>query len=65
MSVQQLEEAVRHLNDAELAEFRQWFEQYDAASWDREFEKDVQAGKLDVLADEALGDLKAGRSTKR
>lgn len=64
MSVQQIEEAVRSLSDKELAEFRRWFEEYDAAAWDKAFEEDVAAGKLDALAEEALADLRAGRCTK-
>jgi hypothetical protein len=51
MSVQQIEEAVRSLTDEELAEFRRWFEEYDAAVWDREFVEDVRTGKLDAVAD--------------
>ncbi|HEV3051171.1 MAG TPA: hypothetical protein VGX50_12735 [Longimicrobium sp.] len=33
-----------------------------AVAWDREFEEDVAAGRLDALADEALTDLRAERT---
>jgi hypothetical protein len=31
--------------------------------WDQEFEEDVHAGRLDGFAQQALGDLFAGRCT--
>ena len=34
-----------------------------AENWDKQFEKDVQAGRLDSLASEALEDLREGRCT--
>jgi hypothetical protein len=55
--------AVRRLPKRELARFRKWFAEYDAAVWDEQLERDVAAGRLDKLADEALRDLKAGRTT--
>lgn len=45
----------------DLAAFREWFAQFDAQAWDLQFEKDVAAGRLDALADEALRELKEGR----
>jgi hypothetical protein len=39
-----------------LADFRKWFASYDAAVWDQQFERDVKAGKLDALRDEALAE---------
>jgi hypothetical protein len=37
--------------------------QFDAEAWDRQFESDVQAGKLDQVAARALRDYQAGRAT--
>ena len=62
--VQELEHRIRQLSAEELANFRQWFAEYDAEAWDRQFEADVKAGRLDALADKALRDHAAGRSTK-
>jgi hypothetical protein len=62
--VQELEHKIRQLSAEELANFRQWFAEYEAEAWDRQFEADVKAGRLDALADKALGDHAAGRSTK-
>jgi len=64
-SVQAIEAAVEQLPPAEWAQFRAWFESFDAADWDQAFEQDVQAGALDWLAEEALDDLAAGRCSDR
>lgn len=61
-TIQEIERAVSELTPQELAEFRQWFREFDAAEWDRQFEDDVGAGRLDALADEALADFRAGRT---
>jgi hypothetical protein len=37
----------------------------EGEAWDRRIEDDVAAGPLDAPADEALGDLRAGRCTER
>jgi hypothetical protein len=44
-----------------LARFRSWFADFDADGWDRQFEADVAAGRLDALGAEALRDLDEGR----
>jgi hypothetical protein len=59
-----LEREVEELSPKELAGFRDWFAAFDAAAWDRQFEYDVQNGKLDSLADAAVADHQAGRSRK-
>ena len=63
--IEQVEDAVRRLSSKELAEFRTWFAEFDGALWDRQIEEDAAAGRLDVLADEALSDLREGRCTHR
>ena len=62
-SVKQIESAVAQLSPEELAAFRSWFADFDAEVWDREFEKDVAAGRFDALGDEASRDLSEGRCT--
>jgi hypothetical protein len=62
--VHALEKRISALSAEELAEFRQWFAEFDPAAWDRQLERDVKAGKLDALADEALRDHAAGKSTE-
>jgi hypothetical protein len=62
-TVEQIEDAIRGLAPRELAVLRAWFAEYDAAAWDQQIERDVAAGRLDGLADEALDDLREGRCT--
>jgi len=62
-SVKEIESAVARLSRQELAAFRSWFVDFDAEAWDRQFEADVAAGRLDALGDEALRDLDQGRCT--
>lgn len=64
-SIEEIEDAIQRLSPAELDAFREWFAEFDAAVWDRQMENDVAAGRLDVLADEAVEDLRAGRCTER
>lgn len=59
-----IEKAVRELSPEELARFREWFAEFDAQAWDREFEHDVASGRLDAIADEAIKDHREGRSTE-
>lgn len=61
-NVKDIEKQITELSSEELAAFRQWFAQFDAEAWDRQFESDVKAEKLDGLAARALRDHGAGRS---
>jgi hypothetical protein len=58
--VSKIGQEIQGLSQTELAAFRKWFRDFDAQSWDRQIEEDVQAGKLDTLADKALRDFEAG-----
>ena len=62
--VENIEGQIQELSPEELATLRKWFAEFDAEAWDRQFEADVKAGKLDALAERALRDHLAGRSTK-
>lgn len=60
--LEKLEREIEALSPEERAQFREWFEVYDASEWDAELEADLTSGKLDSLADAALRDHRAGRS---
>ena len=47
--VKALEAAVPTLPPAALAEFRQWFAEFDSTTWTQQLEADRNAGKLDRL----------------
>jgi hypothetical protein len=61
-TAEEIERAVERLAPSELARFRAWFEEFDAAQFDAAIERDARAGKLDALANEALASHRAGRS---
>ncbi len=61
--VEKIEQEVQALSPDELAQFRAWFLEYDWAAWDRQFERDVQDGRLDDLAQKALRDHATGKTT--
>ena len=62
MTLQQLEETVKHLPPDELARFRNWFLEFDSDLWDSRVESDADSGQLDVLADTAIAEHRAGRT---
>lgn len=65
MTLYDLESAIANLPPVELIKFREWFYEFDAEAWDRQLAEDIAAGRLDALADEALQDLREGRTTER
>ena len=62
-TLREIESAVSQLRDEDLAEFRQWYAEFDAAAWDAEIERDALTGRLDPIAEEALAAFRAGKCT--
>jgi hypothetical protein len=61
--IEKIEQEIQALSPEELAQFRAWFLEYDWAIWDRQIERDAEAGRLDNLAARALRDHAAGKTT--
>jgi hypothetical protein len=61
--IERIEKDIQALSPEELAQFRAWFLEYDWAIWDRQIERDAEAGRLDDLAARALRDHAAGKTT--
>ncbi len=61
-TVETIERAIAQLPPEELAKFRRWFLEFDAAAWDAQIEGDAAAGKFDALAEEALTEYRAGKA---
>ena len=61
--IEKIEQEIQALSPEELAQFRAWFLEYDWAIWDRQIERDAEAGRLDDLATRALRDHTAGNTT--
>ncbi len=62
--VEQIEEQVKSLAPADLRSFRAWFLEFDAEVWDRELQRDVEGGRLEALAKEAVADHATGRTRR-
>lgn len=60
--VKELEREIKKLNHAELATLCDWFRKFDSNQWDRQIEEDIQAGKLDKLAEKSIVEHRKGRS---
>ena len=61
--VERIEGEVTNLSADELKAFRDWFARFDASAWDAQIDADASNGKLRSLAERALRDHEAGRST--
>ena len=46
----EIQQAIMSLPKSDYARLRSWLFEYDWQEWDREFEEDVKAGRLDALA---------------
>jgi hypothetical protein len=60
-NLKEIEQAISGLPPQQLAVLRAWFARFDAVSWDKQFEEDVHAKKLDKLASKALLNYKNGK----
>jgi hypothetical protein len=60
-TLEEIEAAVQQLPPAKRAEFRAWFQSFDAGDWDQQMEDDIAEGNLDWLANEGINDSQAGR----
>ena len=63
MNVTEIKQAILDLPRDDYAELMHWIREQDWEQWEREFDEDVQSGRLDALAAEALeakarGDLR-------
>jgi hypothetical protein len=61
MTVKEIEKAIERLSEDDLSDLREWFYKFDNEVWDKQFESDVKAGKLDRLAEKAISDYRAGK----
>jgi hypothetical protein len=60
--IEETKRAVSKLGADELANFRAWFEEFDAVRFDDKIERNAKEGKLDGLADEAATEFRKGRA---
>jgi hypothetical protein len=63
-TVQDIEKAIRQLSHEELTQLKQRIADYEWEQWDKQLEGDVKAGRLEALAQEALKELREGKTTE-
>jgi hypothetical protein len=61
-SLETIERAIEQLSADELATFRRWFLEFDAAAWDAQIEADAAARKFDAIAETALAEYRSGKA---
>lgn len=61
-SVEEIERKVSELPPEDLRRFREWFGEFEAELWDRQIERDLRAGRLDALVEEARTEHRSGRT---
>lgn len=61
-SIKELENRISRLGPGQMAEFRAWFEAFDAENWDKEFESDAITGAFDAVAKDALDEYGKGKT---
>jgi hypothetical protein len=60
-TVDDIKLAITGLSARDFAELQAWYEAYAAQLWDEQIEADVQAGRLDKLAEEAVQAFRSGQ----
>jgi hypothetical protein len=61
-TVEQIESAILSLPPDDFRRLAEWFAELDQRRWDEQLERDVAAGRLEMLAEEAIADYQAGRT---
>ena len=61
--LEKIEQDIASLSASDVAKLAEWFAEFHADLWDKQIEADANTGKLDALADRALADHRAGKST--
>ncbi len=61
-TVEAITAAIATLPPEEVARIRAWLDEQSEAEWDNQIEQDERAGRLNVLAERALAEHRAGRT---
>ena len=59
-NLDQIEAAILSLPSDEFEKLRLWFLDLDYERWDEQIEHDIEDGKLEALAQEAIAEFEAG-----
>ncbi|MBF0458582.1 MAG: hypothetical protein HQK99_11905 [Nitrospirae bacterium] len=56
-----IEKAITALMEDDLVRLRDWFDEFDAEVWDRQFEEDAKSDRLKIVSGIAVLEFKQGR----
>lgn len=59
-NLEQIEAAILSLPSNEFEKLKLWFLDLDYERWDAQIEQDIEDGKLEALAQEAIAEFEAG-----
>ncbi|MFN9173196.1 MAG: hypothetical protein ACK58N_01405 [Synechocystis sp.] len=59
-TLQKIETAILSLSANEFEQLKLWFLDLDYRHWDEQIEKDIEDGKLETFAQEAIAEFEAG-----
>lgn len=59
-NLEQIEAAILSLPSNEFEQLRVWFLDLDYSHWDDQIQQDIEDGKLETLAQEAIAEFEAG-----
>lgn len=62
-TVQEIERAIEQLPRKEAYRLADWISSRFSKEWDNEIEEDIKGGLLDHLAQEAVSEFRAGRTS--
>lgn len=62
--LEQIEKQISELEPAEFEALANWVAERMAERWDAQMERDAASGRLDGLAETALGEFRLGRTTR-
>ncbi len=61
--LEKIEQDIKALSPKDMKRLGDWFAETHADLWDEQIERDAKDGKLDKMAEQALADHRAGRTT--
>jgi len=62
-TVQEIERAIDQLPKRDVFILADWISSKVSNEWDQEIEEDIKAGRLDHLAQEAVSEFRAGKTS--
>lgn len=63
MDLNQIQQAIANLPDAEYKQLTEWITEHDFVRWDKQIEDDLDSGRLDPLIAELKQEIREGKTT--